>query len=67
VVLVGVHCPLQELERREQERGDRAPGLAARQICSNCSPPTPCTRCMGAICAVTRRSARHSTPAPAPR
>ncbi|MDX3130650.1 AAA family ATPase [Streptomyces europaeiscabiei] len=32
VVLVGVHCPLQELERREQERGDRAPGLAARQI-----------------------------------
>lgn len=48
VVLVGVHCPLQELERREQERGDRAPGLAARPICSNCSPPTPCTRCMGA-------------------
>ncbi|MDQ0771760.1 hypothetical protein QF026_000226 [Streptomyces aurantiacus] len=32
VVLVGVHCPLQELERREQERGDRPPGLAARRI-----------------------------------
>ncbi|WP_307545091.1 chloramphenicol phosphotransferase CPT family protein [Streptomyces sp. V3I8] len=32
VVLVGVYCPLQELERREQERGDRPPGLAARQI-----------------------------------
>ncbi|WP_260848656.1 chloramphenicol phosphotransferase CPT family protein [Streptomyces sp. SLBN-118] len=32
VVLVGVHCPLPELERREQARGDRPPGLAARQI-----------------------------------
>ncbi|MEU0412906.1 AAA family ATPase [Streptomyces griseorubiginosus] len=32
VVLVGVHCPLPELERRERERGDRVPGLAARQI-----------------------------------
>jgi chloramphenicol 3-O phosphotransferase len=32
VVLVGVHCPLPELERRERERGDRPPGLAARQI-----------------------------------
>jgi chloramphenicol 3-O phosphotransferase len=32
VVLVGVHCPLQELERREQARGDRTPGLAARQF-----------------------------------
>ncbi|WP_234468937.1 chloramphenicol phosphotransferase CPT family protein [Streptomyces sp. MBT62] len=32
VVLVGVHCPLPELQRREQERGDRPPGLAARQI-----------------------------------
>ena len=32
VVLVGVHCALPELERREQERGDRALGLAARQI-----------------------------------
>ncbi|MFF7633727.1 chloramphenicol phosphotransferase CPT family protein [Kitasatospora sp. NPDC008050] len=32
VVLVGVHCPLEELERREQDRGDRPPGLAARQI-----------------------------------
>lgn len=32
VVLVGVRCPLPELERREQDRGDRPPGLAARQI-----------------------------------
>ncbi|WP_328314729.1 chloramphenicol phosphotransferase CPT family protein [Streptomyces sp. NBC_00442] len=32
VVLVGVHCPLPELERRERERGDRPPGLAARQL-----------------------------------
>jgi chloramphenicol 3-O phosphotransferase len=32
VVLVGVHCPLPELERREQARGDRPPGLAARQF-----------------------------------
>jgi chloramphenicol 3-O phosphotransferase len=32
VVLVGVHCPLKELERREQARGDRPPGLAAYQI-----------------------------------
>jgi chloramphenicol 3-O phosphotransferase len=32
VVLVGVHCPLLELERREQVRGDRTPGLAARQF-----------------------------------
>jgi chloramphenicol 3-O phosphotransferase len=32
VVLVGVHCPLPELERRERKRGDRPPGLAARQI-----------------------------------
>ncbi|GAA3308477.1 chloramphenicol phosphotransferase CPT family protein [Streptomyces cinereospinus] len=32
VVLVGVHCPLAELERRERERGDRPPGLAARQL-----------------------------------
>ncbi|MFG2526947.1 chloramphenicol phosphotransferase CPT family protein [Streptomyces sp. NPDC048516] len=31
VVLVGVHCPLQELERREIRRGDRPVGLAARQ------------------------------------
>ncbi|MFG2386435.1 phosphotransferase-like protein [Streptomyces avermitilis] len=29
--LVGVHCPLPELERRESERGDRQPGLAAMQ------------------------------------
>ncbi|WP_269858322.1 chloramphenicol phosphotransferase CPT family protein [Streptomyces sp. RPT161] len=32
VVLVGVRCPLPELERREQARGDRPLGLAARQI-----------------------------------
>jgi chloramphenicol 3-O phosphotransferase len=32
VVLVGVHCSLQELERRERERGDRPPGQAARQF-----------------------------------
>ncbi|MFJ5221202.1 chloramphenicol phosphotransferase CPT family protein [Streptomyces sp. NPDC088354] len=32
VVLVGVHCPLPELERRERIRGDRTPGLAARQF-----------------------------------
>lgn len=31
VHLVGVHCPLDELERRERERGDRPPGLAAYQ------------------------------------
>jgi chloramphenicol 3-O phosphotransferase len=30
VVLVGVRCPLPELERREQERGDRPLGLACR-------------------------------------
>ncbi|MEU5162704.1 AAA family ATPase [Streptomyces sp. NPDC020875] len=32
VVLVGVHCPRPELERRERARGDRPPGLAARQL-----------------------------------
>lgn len=32
VVLVGVHCPLEELERREQARGDRTPGMAAKQF-----------------------------------
>ncbi|MGW2748281.1 phosphotransferase-like protein [Streptomyces sp. NPDC001450] len=30
-VLIGVRCPLPELERRERERGDRQPGLAAMQ------------------------------------
>lgn len=30
-VLVAVRCPLPELERREAERGDRTPGLAALQ------------------------------------
>jgi chloramphenicol 3-O phosphotransferase len=32
VVLVGVHCPLPELERRERARGDRLLGQAARQL-----------------------------------
>jgi chloramphenicol 3-O phosphotransferase len=32
VVLVGVHCPREELERRERARGDRPAGLAARQL-----------------------------------
>lgn len=31
VFLVGVRCPLAELERRERARGDRPPGLAAYQ------------------------------------
>lgn len=31
VYLVGVHCSLDELERRERARGDRPPGLAAYQ------------------------------------
>ncbi|WP_432072809.1 chloramphenicol phosphotransferase CPT family protein [Streptomyces wuyuanensis] len=31
VVLVGVRCSLDELRRRESARGDRPPGLAARQ------------------------------------
>lgn len=29
---VGVHCPLEELERREQARGDREIGLARHQL-----------------------------------
>lgn len=32
VFLVGVHCPLPELERRERERGDRRPGDARRDL-----------------------------------
>ena len=32
VVFVGVTCPLDEVQRREQERGDRDLGLAARQF-----------------------------------
>jgi chloramphenicol 3-O phosphotransferase len=32
VVFVGVHCPLGELQRREQMRGDREPGQAASQV-----------------------------------
>lgn len=31
VLLVGVHCPLEELERREKARGDRTLGLAKIQ------------------------------------
>ncbi|MFC8239729.1 chloramphenicol phosphotransferase CPT family protein [Streptomyces chartreusis] len=31
-VLIGVRCPLPELERRERARGDRQPGLAALQF-----------------------------------
>ncbi|WP_275293978.1 AAA family ATPase [Amycolatopsis sp. La24] len=31
VTFVGVHCPLPELKRREQARGDRPAGLAERQ------------------------------------
>ncbi|MGW2478172.1 chloramphenicol phosphotransferase CPT family protein [Streptomyces sp. NPDC001665] len=32
VVLVGVRCSLEELERRERQRGDRPVGLAVRQF-----------------------------------
>lgn len=32
VYLVGVHCPLEELRRREMARGDRGIGLAERQF-----------------------------------
>jgi chloramphenicol 3-O phosphotransferase len=32
VVFVGVHCPPEELERRERARGDRVPGVAAKQL-----------------------------------
>ncbi len=32
VVYVGVKCPLEELERREKARGDRAVGLARHQF-----------------------------------
>ncbi|MCR3747849.1 chloramphenicol phosphotransferase CPT family protein [Lentzea californiensis] len=32
VVLVGVHCPPDELERRERARGDRVAGQAAAQL-----------------------------------
>ncbi len=31
VIFVGVHCPLDELRRREEQRGDRLPGTAAEQ------------------------------------
>ena len=32
VLFVGVHCSPEELRRREKARGDRPPGLAARQL-----------------------------------
>ncbi|MCL4870849.1 MAG: AAA family ATPase [Anaerolineae bacterium] len=32
LITVGVHCPLEELERREEARGDRHPGLARMQF-----------------------------------
>ncbi|WP_187355225.1 phosphotransferase-like protein [Paenibacillus tengchongensis] len=32
VLRVGVHCPPEELARRERERGDRRPGQAAEQL-----------------------------------
>lgn len=32
VILVGVHCPLDELERRERQRGNRRIGQAALQL-----------------------------------
>lgn len=32
VFFVGVHCPLPELERREQQRGNRRPGEAQRDF-----------------------------------
>jgi len=32
LVFVGVHCPLEELERRERERGNRGIGRAATQF-----------------------------------
>ena len=32
VLLIGVHCPLEELERREKERGDRKKGMARLQF-----------------------------------
>jgi len=32
VYFVGVHCPLEELERRERERGDRSVGMAKDQF-----------------------------------
>ncbi|ETI70117.1 chloramphenicol phosphotransferase CPT family protein [Neobacillus vireti] len=32
ILLVGVHCPVEELERREQSRGDRQIGQAISQL-----------------------------------
>jgi chloramphenicol 3-O phosphotransferase len=32
VIFIGVHCPLEELERRESERGDRKVGMARLQF-----------------------------------
>ena len=30
VLFVGIHCPIHELVRREQARGDRPPGLVLK-------------------------------------
>lgn len=67
-LLVGVRCPLPVLERREAERGDREPGLAARQFPR--STPTSCTtwtstRTLSAHANAPSRSAKHWKPAPA--
>lgn len=32
VIMIGVHCPLEELERRERERADRKQGMARLQF-----------------------------------
>lgn len=66
VVLVGVLCPREELERRERARGDRPPGLAARQLAqvhshgiydiecdTSTLSPTECARRIGEF--LTRR------------
>ena len=63
VLIVGVHCPLAELERREQARGDRKQGMARLQFdqvhtqalydvevdTSKLSPQACATRIMGSI------------------
>jgi chloramphenicol 3-O phosphotransferase len=40
VFFVGVHCPLAELERREQARGDRMQGILSQQ--HHCPPWPTC-------------------------
>lgn len=32
ILFVGVHCPIEELERRERNRGDRIIGQARKQL-----------------------------------